>query len=182
MSSTRIFVSHSHVDNDFCLKLVEGLTAAGAYVWYDEHDLGAVELTRTIMAELRQRPIFLLVLSPEALLSQWVENESLWAFTLYQRDRERSRVILPVLARDVRPEDLWLFLSEFKRIEGENCCALPRQEAIARALALLSLTTSGTSGGSARGASPGSFTEKPVKPLCLQAMRMEGLAWASSAA
>ncbi len=125
-------MSHSHVDNDFCLNLVTALTTAGADVWYDEHDLGADELTRTIMEELRQRPIFLLVLSPEALLSQSVENESLWAFTLYQRDQERSRVILPILAPDVRPEDIWLFLSEFKRIEGENCHALPTQEALVR--------------------------------------------------
>src|SRR5258705_9047156 len=116
MAQMRIFVSHSHEDDTFCRALVDGLRQAGADVWYDEHNLGSGQLLDTIEVELRERPVFVLVLSPAALISPWVRDETKWAFTRLRR--EPSRILLPVLARVVEEDAIWLFLQDFKRVEA----------------------------------------------------------------
>src|SRR5690349_6735400 len=105
MNMQRIFVSHSHEDDAFCRELVAAVRAAGADVWYDEQDLGSGRLLLTIERELRARPIFIVILSPAALASDWVRDESSWAYTLLRR--EPQRVILPVLARPIDAADIW---------------------------------------------------------------------------
>ena len=146
MSSTRIFVSHSHVDNDFCLKLVEGLTTAGADVWYDEHDLGAGVLKHEIQKQLGHRNIFIVILSKAAFASRWVHLECDWAFDLYQDDR--TRIILPVTAgpiekTDFNPEEGWFFLKGFTRIEAPGYQPMPDDQAIRNVLRVLALTPEG---------------------------------------
>jgi hypothetical protein len=117
-TAARIFVSHSHEDDAFCRALVAGLRQAGADVWYDEHNLGSGQLLDTVERELRERPVFVLVLSPAALQSPWVRDETKWAFTRLRRDP--SRILLPVLARTVEEDAIWLFLQDFKRVEAPD--------------------------------------------------------------
>jgi formylglycine-generating enzyme required for sulfatase activity len=71
----RVFVSHSHSDNEFCRRLVADLRAAGADVWYDEHNLGWGELRREIERQMPTRPYFVVILSPDAVQSDWVNRE-----------------------------------------------------------------------------------------------------------
>jgi hypothetical protein len=47
-----VFVSHSHQDNDYCQQYVTGLRARGYMVWYDEHNLGWVEMRIVIQTKL----------------------------------------------------------------------------------------------------------------------------------
>ena len=82
----RVFVSHSHQDNAFCHAIVAALRDAGADVWYDEHNLGAGRLGPTIERELRDRSVFVVIRSPAALRSQWVEDETRWAYGLLSKD------------------------------------------------------------------------------------------------
>src|SRR5689334_3836564 len=86
MSQMRIFVRHSHEDDAFCRALVQALRVAGADAWYDEHDMGSGRLGPTIERELRKRPVFVVILSPAALRSQWVEDETRWAYGLLRKD------------------------------------------------------------------------------------------------
>src|SRR5260370_12928928 len=123
-ATSKVFVSHSHEDDIFCRALVEGLRRAGADVWYDEHNLGSGQLIDTIEVELRERPVFVLVLSPAALTSQWVRHEVKWAFQRLQR--EPSRILLPVLAEAVEEDAIWLFLQDFKRVEAPAVQPLPQ--------------------------------------------------------
>src|SRR5579859_4719364 len=81
MKRQPIFVSHSHEDNSYCRELVAALRAADADVWYDEQNLGSGRRLLTIERELRARPIFVVILSPAALASDWVRDESSWAYT-----------------------------------------------------------------------------------------------------
>src|SRR5258708_21757227 len=104
MSTLKVFVSHSHEDDAFCRQLVSALRQAEADVWYDEHNLGSGQLLDTIESELRVRPVFVLILSGAALRSQWVRNETKWAFTQLQREPER--ILLPVLASAVEQNDI----------------------------------------------------------------------------
>jgi hypothetical protein len=130
-----IFVSHSHQDAAFCQELVVALRAAGANVWYDEHNMGSGQLTPTIERELRARSIFVVILSPSAIQSQWVAEETLWAYNLYRG--ENTRTILPVLAAPVNERDIWLFLQNFKRIELPGGQPYPKAEAIGRVVAAM---------------------------------------------
>jgi tetratricopeptide (TPR) repeat protein len=134
----RIFVSHSHKDDAACHAQVAALRGAGADVWYDEHNMTSGRLGPTIERELRARPIFVVMLSPAALASQWVEDESRWAYSLMRKDP--TRIILPVLCETVTEDDIWLFLQEFRRIEAPDATAFPEDERIQRTLRALSLT------------------------------------------
>jgi TIR domain len=80
----KIFVSHTQHDAAFCRQIVDALRQAGADVWYDEHNLGSDQLGPTIERELRARPLFVVILSPAALKSRWVEDEARWAYILYR--------------------------------------------------------------------------------------------------
>ncbi len=76
----RIFVSHSHEDNKFCIKLVEDLRhALGADddVWYDASGglNGGDTWWRVIMDEIAARSVFIVVLSPKSVELQWINAE-----------------------------------------------------------------------------------------------------------
>src|SRR5690348_7089834 len=69
-----IFVSHSHQDDDYCRAFVHELRAAGADVWYDEHNLTSGQLLTDIQRELHARRVFVPILSKAALHeSTWVK-------------------------------------------------------------------------------------------------------------
>lgn len=139
MGQMRIFVSHSHEDKAFCDALVRALRGAGADVWYDEHNLGAGQLMDEITRELQERPIFIVILSPAALSSEWVKQECRWVYVLYSR--QPSRVILPVTVRTITANDLegWLFLETFKRIEAPGFQPLGQTLAIERVFTTLGI-------------------------------------------
>src|SRR5258708_33488771 len=76
----RIFVSHSGNDNDFGVRLVEGLRQVlrdESAVWYDAR--GGLNpgdrWFKKIEYELKARNTFILVLSPNAISSEWVRRE-----------------------------------------------------------------------------------------------------------
>jgi tetratricopeptide (TPR) repeat protein len=139
----KVFVSHSHKDNAFCKKLVKALKGAGADVWYDDESLHTGQLGPIIERELRDRPVFIVVLSPAALASRWVEDETRWAYNLL-RHHDPTRIMLPVLAEALpSANDIWLFLQEFKRIGATGSKPFPLAQAIAQTLRALALTPAG---------------------------------------
>jgi tetratricopeptide (TPR) repeat protein len=133
----RIFVSHSSSDNAFCGALVDALRATGADVWYDQHNLRSGQLLDTIVRELKTRPIFIVIVSEEAVTSEWVPKECRWAWGYYLRNP--ARLILPVVVRPVQQSywDNFPYLDDFTRIEGPNHQPYPPQEAIERTLKFL---------------------------------------------
>ncbi|HEY1390459.1 MAG TPA: toll/interleukin-1 receptor domain-containing protein [Ktedonobacterales bacterium] len=142
----RVFVSHSHEDDAFCRAVMQALREAGADVWYDEHNLGSGQLMSVIQRELGIRPIFVVILSKHAFASRWVKRETTWAYEMY--DRDPSRLILPVTAGqferdDFSPQNEWLFLHDFKRIEAPGYAPYPPEEAARRLARTLGLTPRG---------------------------------------
>ena len=135
----RIFVSHSHQNNEACRALVRALREAGADVWYDEHNMTSGKLGATIERELHARPVFIVMLSPAALASSWVEDETRWAYYLMRKTS--TRILLPVVCEAISEDDIWLFLQDFKRVEGPHEAPLPpkRRHQDARALSLTPL-------------------------------------------
>ncbi len=93
----RIFVSHSHLDNDFGTMLTQGLRRVlndESAVFYDV--LGGLHGGETwwekIVEELTVRDVFIIVLSPDAMNSIWVRREINVALN-------ENKYIIPVLHR-----------------------------------------------------------------------------------
>src|SRR5205807_9317009 len=97
MSTPRIFISHSHLDDDFGLKLINELrTHLGEEaVWYDSSGglRGGDEWWDTIVREITERDTFLVILSTNALSSPWVLHEM--AIAYYQHINIGKR-LLPI--------------------------------------------------------------------------------------
>ncbi len=93
MPVTRLFVSHSTQDNDWCRELVAALKTAGYDVWYDEQGLtGGAVWIETLQREVQARDVFVIVLTPEAWASPWVQEEVRLALST-------QRTILPVMLK-----------------------------------------------------------------------------------
>ena len=98
----RIFVSHSSADNEFGLRLVADLRLALGdehSVWYDASGgLGGGDIWwDQIVMELTERQVFIVVLSPDAVASKWVQDEVRLAWQ--QRNSTSGKVIIPVMLR-----------------------------------------------------------------------------------
>ncbi len=120
----KVFVSHAHEDSAWCNAFVGALRQAGADVWYDEHNLGYGRLMDVIERELKQRRVFLVVLSPAAVASPWVRREVNAAIFLH--DAEPDRIVLPIIAE---PCDVPLLWSEYRWLSGPGNASLSPLEA-----------------------------------------------------
>ncbi len=103
---TRLFISHSHADNAFGVRLAEDLRRAlgdERSVWYDASGglHGGDAWWRKIVEEIAARPIFLVVLSPDAMESRWVNDEIDLAWNL--KNTPAGKTIIPVLYRACEP-------------------------------------------------------------------------------
>ncbi len=137
-ATPRLFISHSHEDAAFCLKLVADLRArlGDDAVWYDtsggQHGLqGGEAWWDQIVAEITARPYFLVVLSPQASASRWVPQEMGIAF---RQHVELGKRLLPVrLAEAPRRAD-WSGIQEFSFAEPR-----PYEQALAELLQALNV-------------------------------------------
>ncbi len=111
-----VFVSHSHLDNAFGLRLIGDLRAqlSEAAVWYDVSGglHGGDEWWREIVRQITAREVFLVILSPNALASDWVPREMAMAYHLHVK---RGKRLLPIL---YRPCDLSV---DWEIIHGLPC-------------------------------------------------------------
>src|SRR5271165_130016 len=112
VAAKRIFVSHSHADNEFSRRLVQSLTDAGLDVWYDEQNLGAGHLAEIIERELSSADSYIIVLSPHAMASPWVQDERQAAWDL--RREGKIHYFVPVVAEEC---EIPLLLRGMHRIE-----------------------------------------------------------------
>src|SRR5439155_2621151 len=106
----RIFVSHSHKDNDFGFRLVQDLRRLigdDSAVWYDARGglQGGDTWWDKIKEELKARPVFILILSPNALASSWVKDEIRIAWKL--KNSPKGKLIIPIFYRKCNlPDDM----------------------------------------------------------------------------
>src|ERR1051325_8301709 len=71
-----IFVSHSHADREFARRLAAELRAAGVTVWIDEAFVSPGDPLRDhLQRGLAEADCFGIVLSPDAIASEWVQYE-----------------------------------------------------------------------------------------------------------
>ena len=110
---TQVFISYSRKDLVFVERLAKDLIAADLEVWYDLKGLEVGNRwTKEIQSAIRQSQYFIIVLSPNSVESEWVENEFLLA-------RNLNLKIIPL---QVRSCDLpiWILNRNYIDIQGEN--------------------------------------------------------------
>jgi hypothetical protein len=82
----QIFISYSRKDIDFVRKLAGDLEKAGYDVWWDLTDLrGGDDWPRVIPSAIESSAFFLVVLSPNSAVSDWVEKEYTLALDLRKK-------------------------------------------------------------------------------------------------
>lgn len=94
----RVFVSAAPTDRAFAATLSRALREAGADVWLET----SVTLQPQSEHEVLSRPVFLAVLSNEALACEAVRDACAWAYTLGEREPKR-RLVVPVMVPGYGP-------------------------------------------------------------------------------
>ncbi len=114
-----VFVSHSHLDNTFGLRLITDLRAqmSDDAVWYDISGglHGGDEWWREIVRQITARDVFVVILSPNALASKWVPEEMEHAHYLKVTQGKR---LLPIR---YQPCVFPIEMSHWERIHGLPC-------------------------------------------------------------
>jgi TIR domain len=94
----QIFISYSRKDIGFVRKLAGDLEKAGYEVWWDLTDLrGGDDWLRVIPAAIESSDHFIVVLSPNSVISDWVKKEYTQALSL------RKKIIPLMLVRSSVP-------------------------------------------------------------------------------
>jgi formylglycine-generating enzyme required for sulfatase activity len=92
----RIFISYSRIDEAFARQLASQLRSVGADVWLDVEDIPAgMNWSRAIQTGLDESELMLVIISPESMASQDVEEE-------WQDFRDNRKPIIPLLWRDAK--------------------------------------------------------------------------------
>ncbi len=109
-----VFLSHATADRKFADDLAGVLRAHGVPVWYSRTNLvGAQQWHDEIGHALARCDAFVVVLSPDAVGSQWVRLEFLYALT----DRRYRERIVPVLLRPCATRELSWTLDAIQRVD-----------------------------------------------------------------
>jgi formylglycine-generating enzyme required for sulfatase activity len=96
----RVFVSYASQDRTFAQKLVTSLQASGAEVWWDVSGIDEGDFLGKINQALQQCQWLVLVLTPNAVASKWVNIEVNAAIN--RREQGLMQGVLPVLATPVQ--------------------------------------------------------------------------------
>jgi hypothetical protein len=117
----RVFVSHHHSPEEdaFTARLVADLQAAGADVWVDTSGITSDDFVKKISEGLAGRQWLVLVMTPEALGSRWVNDEVNAA--LHQVNSGRMRGVIPFVMTpcdEARMPALWAQLYRYDATKG----------------------------------------------------------------
>lgn len=105
-----LFISHTSMDKPFVEKLAKDLKRLGIDVWFDKWEIKVGDsITWKIEEGLRTNDYLGLVLSREALESEWVKSEVAAVWNLQMRTRKIQ--LLPIFYRQC---DIPLFLADRK--------------------------------------------------------------------
>ena len=112
----RVFVSHHHSPEEdaFTARLVADLETAGADVWVDTAGITSDDFVKKISEGLAGRHWLVLVMTPEALKSPWVQREVNVA--LSEHTAGRMLGIVPIMMHPCKEQDipmLWRTLHRY---------------------------------------------------------------------
>jgi hypothetical protein len=97
MEPLRLFVSHNHTDDQFTAQLVRDLQRTGAQVWVDQDGLRDGDIIQRINDALSHADWLILVQTPEAARSQYVNMEVGAALTRVMNGLMQG--VIPIIAK-----------------------------------------------------------------------------------
>ncbi len=101
----KIFLSHSSKDKNFVFRLGEDLSALGHEPWLDEWEIKVGEcIPSEIDHAIEEADYVIIVLSPDAVESGWVERE--WQSKYGDEIEQNETFVLPVLLKDCKIPNL----------------------------------------------------------------------------
>ena len=109
----QVFISYSHIDLVFVqTNLVPLLRSAGFDPWFAVDSIrGADRWERSILDGLQRSQWFLIVMSPNAITSEWVRLEVHWA------SEHREGKIIPIMIFDCNPWEVHMRLGSLQYID-----------------------------------------------------------------
>ncbi|MCB8928042.1 MAG: SUMF1/EgtB/PvdO family nonheme iron enzyme [Ardenticatenaceae bacterium] len=104
-NSRQIFISHAHQDAELAQRLATDLRANDWQTWIAPDSIKPGESwVKAISRGLDESAIFVLVLTPDAVRSRWVEHETNVAISL---ERSGELAFFPLDVKPCRPPALW---------------------------------------------------------------------------
>jgi hypothetical protein len=117
MIPNEAFLSHSSSDQIFARHLTDELRRHGVPIWYSKTNiLGARQWHDEIGDALKRCDWFIVILSPKAVESMWVNREVTYAL---QQDRFANRIV-PLLHQDCDFERLSWVLSSIQMVDFQG--------------------------------------------------------------
>ncbi len=114
----QVFISYAYEDAAFARRLAQDLRAAGLAVWIAPDSIQPGELwAKAIDRGLRESGIFVVVLTPAAAESRWVEHEM---FVAIGYERKREMQFIPLLAKACDPDALPALLQPYQFLDFER--------------------------------------------------------------
>src|SRR5205085_3177225 len=109
----KVFISHSAKDRAFVEReIIALLNQHGIETWYSRDNIQTTaRWEKEVLEGLKACDWFLVVMTPDAVASEWVSTEVHWAF-----NHRKGRVV-PVLRSDCNPEELHLMLLPIQYID-----------------------------------------------------------------
>ena len=111
----QIFISYSKKDRDFGHKLADDLKAAGFKIWIDRSLQVGESWEEEIESQIRVANEVIVVLSPNAVSSKWVQHDGSIAYGL-------DKQMYPVLIEEIESEDhpLWAKKYQYHSFVGKE--------------------------------------------------------------
>ncbi|UWX57200.1 toll/interleukin-1 receptor domain-containing protein [Chlorobaculum sp. MV4-Y] len=89
------FISYSTKDDDFARRIHNDLQASGVRCWFAPHDIqGGKKVLHQIEEAIRKYDKLLLILSPDSMNSNWVEQEIINA--IQKEQQQQKQVLFPI--------------------------------------------------------------------------------------
>jgi hypothetical protein len=98
MNSNSIFVSFSHKDSELAKPILNELGALKLNYWIDDHIEPGEAWVDTIEDALSEASVFVLLMSPDFVASEWSMYEMGHAITAFKRT---GAILIPVIIKDV---------------------------------------------------------------------------------
>ena len=101
----KLFISHSSKDKEFVFQLSKDLCALGHKPWFDDWEIKVGEcIPSKIDRAIGEADYVIIVLSPDAVNSGWVERE--WQSKYWDEIEKNKTLVLPILISDCQIPNL----------------------------------------------------------------------------
>jgi len=110
---SKLFISHTSADRALVEREFLGLLRAlGFDTWFAEEDIQSADhWERSILSGLEDSKWFVLIMSTDSAVSEWVKDEVSWAI------EKRPETIIPILIDDCNPRDIHIRLPRIQHID-----------------------------------------------------------------